>query len=413
MGQPPFESQLSSLPEINYSAEKTEHQGLIPVFPEMFPPPSPGTPERINGDTRPNSPSLYPELQSEAPYSFTTSISMSPRNWQGTETGVSTFSWDDAAYSFQACDVGSFTAPYNFYPRQMPTSDYLSIDNESSGVKSEITSSFPIEADDIPEAPAPKDNSEGESAVKPNMPYAQYIWMALMSIDSHSMSLPQIYQWFRDNTDKTSSQSKGWQNSIRHNLSMNAAFTKGESKSSDTKKSSEWVLEAWAIRNGVQSTTRYRKGNPTRRGGSTNHRSNGNISVRASSGRRGGVNTKNKTIGTRRAMLNRTANLALSNRQIETVNKPIVHNRPSYNYLPSTVTAVNPSNQADWIMRPVPSVAALPTQYNYNEPILHQGLGNFFPNEQIQNLFIHPQEPIDDGTNSFIWDSTSSGSTYA
>lgn len=53
-------------------------------------------------------------------------------------------------------------------------------------------------------------------------PYAKLIYRALMSRPNRSMVLQEIYQWFRDNTAKGSSDSKGWMNSIRHNLSMNA-----------------------------------------------------------------------------------------------------------------------------------------------------------------------------------------------
>jgi hypothetical protein len=53
-------------------------------------------------------------------------------------------------------------------------------------------------------------------------PYAKLIHRALMSAPNHSMILQEIYQWFRNNTTKGSADSKGWMNSIRHNLSMNA-----------------------------------------------------------------------------------------------------------------------------------------------------------------------------------------------
>ncbi len=53
-------------------------------------------------------------------------------------------------------------------------------------------------------------------------PYAKLIHRALMSAPNHSMVLQEIYQWFRENTQKGSSDTKGWMNSIRHNLSMNA-----------------------------------------------------------------------------------------------------------------------------------------------------------------------------------------------
>lgn len=56
---------------------------------------------------------------------------------------------------------------------------------------------------------------------KVDEPYAQLIYRAFMSRPNRSMTLQEIYQWFRENTDKAKSEGKGWQNSIRHNLSMN------------------------------------------------------------------------------------------------------------------------------------------------------------------------------------------------
>lgn len=56
---------------------------------------------------------------------------------------------------------------------------------------------------------------------KVDEPYAQLIYKAFMSTPNQSMTLQEIYQWFRQNTEKAKSEGKGWQNSIRHNLSMN------------------------------------------------------------------------------------------------------------------------------------------------------------------------------------------------
>ncbi|KAJ4412114.1 hypothetical protein N0V82_008825 [Gnomoniopsis sp. IMI 355080] len=111
---------------------------------------------------------------------------------------------------------------------------------------------------------------------KVDEPYAQLIYRAFISRPNKSMTLQDIYQWFRENTDKSKSEGKGWQNSIRHNLSMNGAFTKRNSKTPlsgngdgsvsldnagvDGRKSTEWFLEP-AFYAGVESTTRYRKGN--------------------------------------------------------------------------------------------------------------------------------------------------------
>ncbi|KAH8734657.1 hypothetical protein BGZ61DRAFT_527974 [Ilyonectria robusta] len=144
-----------------------------------------------------------------------------------------------------------------------------------------------------------------DTPIRDDEPYAQLIYRAFKSRDDHTMTLQEIYSWFRDNTKKGNSQSKGWQNSIRHNLSMNAAFTKRDDKTlqtvilvgnraslpTDSKRSTEWVLADWAIKDGVQSTTRYRKGNPTRSRASSqsgSQQTDGQISTRAISGRRGG-----------------------------------------------------------------------------------------------------------------------------
>ncbi|KAL1956745.1 hypothetical protein VTO42DRAFT_6895 [Malbranchea cinnamomea] len=94
-------------------------------------------------------------------------------------------------------------------------------------------------------------------------PYAKLIHKALMHAPGHKMHLQDIYAWFEKNTRKAKANDtkKGWRNSIRHNLSMNAAFqgTKTSSEGGQSKKNNVWALTEEAIRNGVQSTTRYRK----------------------------------------------------------------------------------------------------------------------------------------------------------
>ncbi|KAM5479295.1 hypothetical protein MaudMau93_007899 [Microsporum audouinii] len=108
------------------------------------------------------------------------------------------------------------------------------------------------------------DDETDDDSVSSEEPYARLIWRALMSAPGHKMVLKEIYEWFEKNTSKAkNSDSKGWQNSIRHNLSMNAAFEGVKevlSPGAQTRKSGNaWVLTERAIRHGVQSTTRYRK----------------------------------------------------------------------------------------------------------------------------------------------------------
>jgi Forkhead domain len=63
-----------------------------------------------------------------------------------------------------------------------------------------------------------QDEEEGSG----DKPYARLIHEALMQAPGHRMMLREIYDWFVQNTSKPSeSGTNGWQNSIRHNLSMN------------------------------------------------------------------------------------------------------------------------------------------------------------------------------------------------
>ncbi|KZM24921.1 uncharacterized protein EKO05_0002709 [Ascochyta rabiei] len=101
--------------------------------------------------------------------------------------------------------------------------------------------------------------STDEQPVDREQPYAQLIYRALHDAPDHTMVLRDIYDWFRRYTDKAAqSETKGWQNSIRHNLSMNGAFEKVESPSDSASKGFMWRLTPSALREGVKSTTRYR-----------------------------------------------------------------------------------------------------------------------------------------------------------
>lgn len=99
-------------------------------------------------------------------------------------------------------DFSSFERPPPF---GLPSSETSDEGNSSR----EMTA---VEAEDQDEINEPS----------PDEPYAKLIHRALMSAPTKSMVLQEIYQWFRDNTQKGGAESKGWMNSIRHNLSMNA-----------------------------------------------------------------------------------------------------------------------------------------------------------------------------------------------
>ena len=67
-----------------------------------------------------------------------------------------------------------------------------------------------------------------DEEVADDRPYARLIYQALMQAPGHRMMLRDIYEWFRHNTTKPQeSGTNGWQNSIRHNLSMNKVRENG------------------------------------------------------------------------------------------------------------------------------------------------------------------------------------------
>lgn len=73
---------------------------------------------------------------------------------------------------------------------------------------------------DLDEMRASSGTEEDGSA---DPPYSLLIYQALRSAPDKKLPLQGIYSWFEKNTEKGKDQSsKGWQNSIRHNLSMNA-----------------------------------------------------------------------------------------------------------------------------------------------------------------------------------------------
>ncbi|KAF2822414.1 hypothetical protein CC86DRAFT_396670 [Ophiobolus disseminans] len=108
---------------------------------------------------------------------------------------------------------------------------------------------------------------DDEDAIDKEQPYAQLIFQALRSAPGHTMILRNIYDWFQTHTDKAAaSETKGWQNSIRHNLSMNGAFEKVDQPNEQSRKGFMWRLTQDALDNGVKSTTRYRSKQPNKRG---------------------------------------------------------------------------------------------------------------------------------------------------
>ncbi|QKX60817.1 uncharacterized protein TRUGW13939_07963 [Talaromyces rugulosus] len=78
---------------------------------------------------------------------------------------------------------------------------------------------------------------------KPPCSYATLIGMAILRAPGRKLTLAQIYKWISDTFAFYRSGDSGWQNSIRHNLSLNKAFIKQERPKDDPGKGNYWAIE--------------------------------------------------------------------------------------------------------------------------------------------------------------------------
>lgn len=93
-----------------------------------------------------------------------------------------------------------------------------------------------------------------ESSEKPPYSYATLIGMAILSHPAKQLTLSQIYLWISDTFKYYGQGDVGWQNLIRHNLSLNKAFVKGE-------KSKDGKGHHWLVREEFQNTFLKAKNN--------------------------------------------------------------------------------------------------------------------------------------------------------
>lgn len=77
---------------------------------------------------------------------------------------------------------------------------------------------------------------------KPPHSYAQLIAMSILRSEGRRLTLAQIYKWISDTYSHYGATDAGWQNSIRHNLSLNKAFVKQERPKDDPGKGNYWAL---------------------------------------------------------------------------------------------------------------------------------------------------------------------------
>ncbi|CAL5874124.1 uncharacterized protein PFLUO_LOCUS8411 [Penicillium psychrofluorescens] len=82
-----------------------------------------------------------------------------------------------------------------------------------------------------------------DDGTKPPYSYATLIGMSILRALNRRLTLAQIYKWISDTFSYYKNSDAGWQNSIRHNLSLNKAFIKQERPKDDPGKGNYWAIE--------------------------------------------------------------------------------------------------------------------------------------------------------------------------
>ena len=129
---------------------------------------------------------------------------------------------------FSNNDLATFDSinPTSFFHNQVlplsdvPALEYENLSDEAAHGRRQWTDSpMPDEIDSLTGSGETDDSLENSDPC-----YAELLRQALMDKeDDHTMLLKDLYEWVRTHSSKAQDPSnKGWQNSVRHNLSMNA-----------------------------------------------------------------------------------------------------------------------------------------------------------------------------------------------
>ncbi|RAQ99326.1 forkhead box protein j2 [Stemphylium lycopersici] len=126
-----------------------------------------------------------------------------------------------------------------------PLRDRTNVNTTANTKKQKLVKDIKVEDADGPLPEPDQMPSIEDDGNKPSYSYAMLIGMAILRAPSRRLTLAQIYKWISDTfAFYRNSQETGWQNSIRHNLSLSKSFSKQERPKDDPGKGHYWVINA-------------------------------------------------------------------------------------------------------------------------------------------------------------------------
>ncbi|GME82111.1 unnamed protein product [Ambrosiozyma monospora] len=145
----------------------------------------------------------------------------------------------DPAFTVGLSAVQSAKRPKTFYGDMYENNGGSQVKILSYAKDPTTNSLTTVEKEDGSEEDYSRDETK---EVKPPFSYATMITQAILSNPQGVLSLSEIYEWISSHFAYYRHSKQGWQNSIRHNLSLNKAFEKVPRKPNEPGKGMKWQI---------------------------------------------------------------------------------------------------------------------------------------------------------------------------